>query len=128
MPSTYIWPERKEQIPPGEVDAHDWGLLGSERREPVLVRRVRLDRRVVRDVDLKVLFCRISSLKMRIASCIKKKGQSCLLSTIAKNTSSRFNSEANLAKSQMLRQRSFEAEARTPPSRLKLRLVTRLLW
>ena len=54
MPSTYIWPERKEQIPPGEVDAHDWGLLGSERREPVLVRRVRLDRRVVRDVDLKV--------------------------------------------------------------------------
>ena len=28
----------------------------------------------------------------------------------------------------MLSERSFEAEARTPPSRLKLRLVTRLVW
>ena len=45
-----------------------------------------------------------------------------------KLTSSRFNSEANFAKSQMLSERSFEAEARTPPSRLKLRLVTRLEW
>ena len=34
------------------MDAHDGRLLGPVRREPVLVRRVGLDRRVVRDVDL----------------------------------------------------------------------------
>ena len=34
------------------MDAHDGRLLGPVRRQPVLVRRVGLDRRVVRDVDL----------------------------------------------------------------------------
>ena len=53
--SSAIRPEGKEQVPPSEVDAHDGGLLGPIRREPVLVRCVCLDRRVVRDVDLKVL-------------------------------------------------------------------------
>ena len=34
------------------MDAHDGRLLGPVGRQPVLVRRVGLDRRVVRDVDL----------------------------------------------------------------------------
>ena len=51
--SSTIRPEGEEQVPPSEVDAHDGRLLGSERREPVLVRSVRLHRRVVCYVDLK---------------------------------------------------------------------------
>ena len=66
--STRIRPERKEKVPPSEVDAHDGRLLGPERRQPVLVRCVCLDRRVVRDVDLKVVKCWLDLF----ASCINK--------------------------------------------------------
>ena len=54
--SSAIRPEGEEQVPPSEVDAHDGRLLGPERREPVLIRSVRLHRRVVRHVDLKGSF------------------------------------------------------------------------